>query len=276
MNDWQQQGQAQQGQPGYQDGHAQGAYAPDVQLGEIYQEDINAYVAKVFGWMFIGLLVTAAATLGIIYMTTVNYDFSALAMQLFIPVVIVELVLVVVLSARVTKMNPFTAKALYLVYAALNGLTFGFVAVLFAYAVADGMYTVAMAFGITAATFGVMAAYGLTTKQDLTRFGNLFKMALIGLIIAIVANMFFGNGLMDLVICVAGLFIFMGLVAYDTNKIKNHYAHIALAEGGAEAVGARIDQTSLASNLAIVGALMLYLDFINMFWFILRLLGRNR
>jgi FtsH-binding integral membrane protein len=167
-------------------------------------------------------------------------------------------------------MNPGTSKFLFLLYAAMNGLTFGFVAILFAYQVFyNPMQTVGLAFGI-------MAVYGLVTKTDLTRFGNLLFMGLIGLIIASVANAWFiGSWGFDFLIIVFGLFLFMGLTAYHANRIKLHYAQIALNPNAAAQMGLNVDQEGLASKLAISGALSLYLAFINMFWFILRLLARR-
>jgi len=271
-----QQSQAQQAQQGYYEE----AQPQVIDIGMVDADAVNAYMAKVFGWMFIGLMVTAATTVAIIYGMDTSAAFesfvwTALGGNLFFVILIAQIGLVWAISGRVAKMNPGTAKALYLLYATLNGLTFGFVAVLFAYALLDGMFTIGLTFGITAVTFGIMAIYGLTTKTDLTRFGNLFFMGLIGLIIASVANWFIGGAMLDLVIIVFGLFLFMGLTAYHTNNIKNNFARIALSPDGAYAVGARVDQEALASNLAITGALSLYLAFINMFMFILRLLSRR-
>jgi FtsH-binding integral membrane protein len=266
----------QRAQQGYYETTAQ----PVVDIGLVDEEAVNGYIARVFGWMFIGLLVTALTTVGIIYGMAVSPAFEEFiygALNLFLLIVIAEFAMVWAISGRVTRMNPSTAKALYLLYAVLNGLTFGFIAVLFAYTYVDGLYTIGLAFGITALSFGVMALYGLVTKTDLTRFGNLFVMGIFGLIIAMVVNgLFIGSWGFDFLIIIGGLLLFMGLTAYKTNTIKHHYAQIALSQNGAEAVGAHIDQEALASNLAISGALSLYLAFINMFWFILRLLARMR
>ncbi|MCL2605281.1 MAG: Bax inhibitor-1/YccA family protein [Defluviitaleaceae bacterium] len=265
----------QQAQQGYYESTQQA-----VDIGMVEEEAINGYIAKVFGWMFVGLLVTALSTVAIIYFMNVNIMFQDFIMGSpwpFLVAVIATFGLVWAISGRVTTMNPGTCKALFMLYAALNGLTFGFVAVLFAYMYVDGLYTIGMAFGITAVSFGIMAVYGLVTKSDLTRFGNLFFMALIGLIIASFANaLFIRSWGFDFLIIVFGLLLFMGLTAYKTNMIKNHYAQIALSPNAAEAYGARVDQEGLASNLAISGALSLYLSFINMFWYILRLLARLR
>ena len=245
-------------------------YGPDViDVNQVDQESVNAYIVKVFGWMFAGLLITAVTTMGIVYGISTSYAFAQMMdslLNMFLVIFIAKVLAIGWLSARVTQMNPVTAKLIYITYAVVNGLTFGLVAVLFA-AQVGGIYTLGMAFGITAASFGIMAVYGLTTRKDLTAFSSLFRMGLIGLIIASVANMFLGNSMMDFIICVVGLFIFLGLTARDTNMIKHQFAQVALKEGS---------NSPVASNLAIMGALMLYLNFINMFMFILRLLGRNR
>jgi hypothetical protein len=263
-----------------QQGYYQDAAQQAIDITMVDEEAVNGYMARVFGWMFIGLLVTAVTTVGIIYGIDASPIFAQgveTAFNLFLFIVIAQLALVWAISGRVTKMNPGISKFLFIVYAAMNGLTFGFVAILYAYQVfANPLATIGLAFGVTSVSFGIMAVYGLLTKNDLTRFGNLFFMGLIGLIIASFANWFIGGAMLDLVVIVGGLFLFMGLTAYHTNRIKHHYAQVALSQNGAQAVGASIDQEALASNLAITGALSLYLAFINMFWFILRIMGRMR
>ena len=254
--------------------------AADPRLAHVEESAVNAYVVKVFGWMFLGLLITTLSTAAIVAGINVSEAFTAFintAFQMIIIIFIGQVVLVGFISARVTKMNPVTAKLLYLVYAAVNGLTFGLIAVLFA-AEIGGMHVLGMAFGLTAASFGAMALYGYATGKDLTQFSSLLRMALIGLILVMVVNIFLRSDAMGFLISIVGLFIFLGLVAADTNKIKNHFARIALGstDESNRAMGITIDQEALASNLAIAGALMLYLDFINIFMFILRLLGRRR
>jgi FtsH-binding integral membrane protein len=181
------------------------------------------------------------------------------------------------MSARVHRMHPSTAKLLYTIYAVLNGLTFGLVVYIFgAYVV--GMSTVVAAFGITAVSFGAMAIYGLVTENDLTRIGNLVIMGLFGIIIAGVVNIFLGNSMLEFIILVGGLGIFLVLVATHTNRIKNCYAQVVL--NGENPDGSLTwEQEAFASNLAIHGALTLYLAFINIFLRILLLLasrGRRR
>ncbi|MCL2190277.1 MAG: Bax inhibitor-1/YccA family protein [Defluviitaleaceae bacterium] len=272
---WEKEQNAQQAQQGYYEEATQ----PIIDIGMVEEDAVNAYMARVFGWMFIGLLVTAFSTLAIIWGMDNSPAFQDLIWNtpmLFIGVVVVEFILVIAISARVTTMNPGTAKFMFMLYAVLNGLTFGFIAVLYASMFMDGLFTVALAFGITAVCFGVMAVIGMTTQTDLTRFSNLFIMGLVGLIIASLANVFFiGSMGFDFLIIIFGLFLFMGLTAYHANRIKLHYAQIALNPNAAQQMGLRVDQEGLASNLAISGALSLYLAFINMFWFILRLLARR-
>ena len=248
------------------------------EISQCDQRAMNAYIAKVFGWMFIGLMVTALTTFAILYGINVNDGYNAFADFVFRwqsavwVVFIVEFAIVIALSARVAKMNPSTARLMYLVYAILNGFTFGLFAVIYAYTVGAGMETLGLAFGITAVSFGIMAVYGLVTKADLTRFGNLLWMGLIGLIIMSVANIFMGNGMVDFLICVVGLVLFLGITAHRTHMIKHHFAQVALSTEDEDENG-DIRQSAVASNMAIVGALMLYLAFLNIFMFVLRLLG---
>ena len=252
-------------------------YSNVIDVNQLDQHAVNAYVTKVFGWMFFGLLVTALTTFGIIWGININEafaDFIIGMQQIVFWVFIAEFALVIAISARVAKMNPSTAKLLYLIYAILNGFTFGLFAVLYAYHTGGGIQTLGLAFGITAVCFGIMAAYGLITKADLTRFGNLLFMGIIGLIIVSVVNIFMGNGFIDFLICVVGLFLFLGITAHRTHMIKHHFAYVALSAEGQEVDEYGYSrQSALASNLAIVGALMLYLAFLNIFMFILRLMG---
>ena len=244
-------------------------------VNQVDQYAINAYIARVFGWMFFGLLLTAVTTFGILYGINISYAFASFIVgmqQIVLVVFIAQFALVVALSNRVTKMNPSTAKLLYILYAMLNGFTFGLFAVLYSYHSGGGIYTLGIAFGLTAVCFGIMATYGLITKADLTRIGNLLFMGLIGLIIISIVNIFIGSGMMDFLICVGGLFLFLGITAHRTHMIKHYFAQVAVNSQTTDEYG-YTTQSALASNLAIVGALMLYLAFINMFMFILRLLG---
>ena len=256
--------------------------AADPRLAHVEESAVNSYVVKVFGWMFLGLLVTTIATMAIVVGIGASEAFEATVFSLLqFPGILVvfgaQIALVWIISARVMTMNPATAILLYVIYASVNGLTVGLIAILFSMQI-GGMHVLGTAFGLTALSFGAMALYGYITGRDLTQFSSLLRMALFGLILVMVVNIFLGSDTMGFAISIVGLFIFLGLVAADTNKIKNHFARVALGstDESRAAMGTTLDQQALASNLAIVGALMLYLDFINIFLFILRLLGSRR
>jgi FtsH-binding integral membrane protein len=164
--------------------------------------------------------------------------------------------LVFFLSFRIHAMSFATAQTVFWIYAALMGI--GLAPIFLLYTAAS----VAQVFFVTSATFGAMSLWGYTTKRDLTSWGSFLFMGLIGIIIASLANLFFQSGTMSLVISIIGVIVFTGLTAYDTQKIKEEY-------------DVRLDG-SIAGKNAIMGALRLYLDFINLFLMLLRLLGDRR
>ena len=167
------------------------------------------------------------------------------------------LAFVLVMSFAFKKLSSFALLGLFILYAVVMGLSMSFI--FLAYTASS----IASTFFITAATFGVMAVLGYTTKQDLTKFGSILIMALIGIIIASVVNMFLGNGMLDIIISCVGVLVFIGLTAYDVQKLKR--------------IGAGVEYGSESSNkLAIMGALNLYLDFVNLFMMLLRLFGDRR
>ena len=227
------------------------------------EEGLNKYIAGVFGWTFLGLFVTAITVgffiAGLIFSPTVA-NVLAFSLEYMLFLSIAQLGLVFMFSRKIATMKPLNAKLLYLFYAMSNGIFFTWVALSF------NAQILVLSFLITAVSFGSMALYGMFTKSDLTSMGNILKMAVIGLIISIVANMFIGSSTLDLIICVAGLFIFLGLTVHDTKKIKDFY--YSSVERGEES-------SDLTKNLAIYSALGLYLNFINIFMFILRLLSRG-
>ena len=213
------------------------------------------FITKVYGWMSIGLALTG----------TVAYFVSSspAILQLifgnkliFWGLIIGELLMVGYLAAAVTRMSAATATLVYLLYAVLNGVTLSGIFIMYTGASIMGTFL------ITGGTFAAMSIYGYFTKQDLTRAGNLLFMALIGLVIASVVNIFFRNPIMYWIITYAGILIFVGLTAYDTQKIKQ--MNIIGNEG-----------TEEDHKEAIMGALTLYLDFINLFLYLLRLFGRS-
>jgi len=216
----------------------------------------QAFVTKVYGWMCTALLTTALVSWYVV--TTPSIMRTIFGNQMFFfGLIIAELGLVIGLSAAINRLSGMAATALFFVYAALNGTT---LSVIF---IAYTMESVTSAFLVTAGTFGVMSFYGYVTKRDLTSWGNLLFMGLIGIIIASVVNMFVASTFLYKTITYAGVLIFVGLTAYDTQKIKQM--------GGQIQAGTEIERKG-----AILGALRLYLDFINLFLMILRLMGRRR
>jgi FtsH-binding integral membrane protein len=213
------------------------------------------FVTRVFAWMAFALILT-----GVVAAVAANTELGmsiARTRGLFFGLIIGELVLVMALSAGIGSMSASTATLLFIVYSGVNGLTLSVIFLAFTQA------SIASTFLVTAATFGAMALYGYTTKRDLTAIGSLCFMGLIGIIIASVVNFFFHNEAIYWAVTYIGILIFVGLTAYDTQKLK------AMAASGA-ATGETGDK------LAILGALALYLDFINLFLLLLRLMGRRR
>ena len=178
----------------------------------------------------------------------------ALSGGAFIVLILVELGVVFWLSSQAMRISATAATAGFLIYAALNGLTMSYIFIVYTSA------SIASTFFITAGTFAAVSIYGWTTKKDLTSLGSFFIMGLIGIIIASVVNMFMRSPILYWIISYAGVGLFIGLTAYDTQKLKN------------------IQQSNpnAPDQLAILGALKLYLDFINMFIFMLRIFGRRR
>jgi FtsH-binding integral membrane protein len=172
-------------------------------------------------------------------------------------VMLAPLALVFLLSFRIMQMSQAAAQATFWAYAAMVGASLASILIVYTGA------SVAMTFFVTAGTFGAMSLWGYTTKRDLTGFGNFLFMGLIGILLASLANFFFKSSAVNFVISVLGVLIFTGLTAWDTQKIKNTY----YAVGGDVAV---------AGKAAIMGALALYLDFLNIFLFLLRFMGNRR
>ena len=179
---------------------------------------------------------------------------------LFYILLLAEVLLVVGLSSAIKSISPLAATCGFLVFAALNGVTLSWIFLAFS---KDSITTTFLS---TSLTFGAMGVYGWVTKRDLTSFGNLAFMLLIGLIISSLINLFWGNSTFDLIISAVGILVFVGLTAYDTQKIKA--LSLAIADGEVS--------DSDGKKLAIFGALELYLDFINLFLYLLRFLGNRK
>jgi FtsH-binding integral membrane protein len=220
------------------------------------QREQARFITKVFGWMSVALAITGAMAM---YTATSESLLSFVfgSKITFFGLIILELVLVGFLSARIRRMNVNTATAIFIGYSLLNGLTLSSIFLVYTSS------SIATTFFITAGTFAVFALVGYTTKTDLTRLGSLLFMAVIGIIIASVVNMFLGSSQLDYIISFVGVLVFTGLVAYDTQKIKE--MNIIGNEG-----------TDQDRKEAIMGALTLYLDFINLFIFLLRLFGDRK
>jgi uncharacterized protein len=173
--------------------------------------------------------------------------------------IIGELVLVLGLTFALRRLSPTVAAIMFIAYALLNGLTLSLIFIVY------NIGAIYLAFFTTAGTFAAMSVLGYTTELDLSQYRTYFIMALIGLVIAMVVNMFLRSSGLDLIISMAGVVIFTALTAYDTQKIKRWAADPAFNEDG-----------SLLMKISIIGALTLYLDFVNLFLFLLRLFGRRR
>jgi len=216
----------------------------------------RTFITKVYGWMSLALIVTAFTSLVVVSNPQLLTAIVGNKL-IFFGLIIGELALVGSLAGWVTRMSASTATAVFLAYSVLNGLTLSVIFLLFT---AESLATT---FFITAGTFGAMSVYGYTTQQDLTTVGNLCFMGLIGVILASIANWFFDNSSVYWITTYVGILVFVGLTAYDTQKIKQ--MNVIGNEGSEE------DRKE-----AIMGALTLYLDFINLFLLLLRLFGRRR
>ena len=215
-----------------------------------------ALMRKVFVWMTLALAITGLTAFGVATSPSlVSMIFGSKVM--FWGLIIAEFALVFAISGAIHKLSLSTATLLFILYSVVNGATLSVIFFAFSTAV------IAMTFFITAGTFGAMALVGYTTKTDLSSMGKILIMALIGIIIASVVNMFVGSSGFDLIISYVGVLIFVGLTAYDTQKIK-------------EMCQMAPDAGESAQKLALLGALTLYLDFINLFLYLLRIFGNNK
>lgn len=210
---------------------------------------VRTFMARTYSWMAAGLALTA----GVAYLTAQNEALALQVFQLRMPLMLAQLALVFGLSMFAQRLSSAVAGMLFIAYAALTGLTFS--AILLAY----DPSAVTAAFASTAGTFGLMSVAGFVIKKDLSSLGRFFMFAVIGLFVALIVNMFVASGPLTLVISVVGVLLFAGLTVYDTQMLRK------LALSGISGEN--------AERAAINGALALYLDFINMFLFILRLFG---
>ena len=210
---------------------------------------------KVYVWMTLALVITGATAYGVA--TSPGLMMTIATNQLlFWGLIIAEFGLVIAISAAINKLSLTTATLLFILYSVINGATLSFIFAVYT------MSSIASVFFITAGTFAVMAVVGYTTKKDLTSMGKILLMALIGIIIATVVNIFLKSTGLEMVVSYLGVLIFVGLTAYDSQKIKLMLQTAPDAGEGAQ-------------KLALLGALSLYLDFVNLFIYLLRIFGRR-
>lgn len=216
---------------------------------------VGSFLRSVYAWMFLGLLFTAA-TAFVVSSSQILAQFILGNLFVFYGLILIELVLVFLLAARIKNMPYSTSAGLFLLYAILNGATFA--SIFFVYSGAS----IVLAFAGTAIMFGVVSLYGFITKKDLTGLGHFMGMALLGLIVVSLIDLFFASQTLDWITSWAGVIIFTALTAYDTQKIKKLY----------EGMHSNTDRQSAS----LMGALTLYLDFINLLLDLLRIFGRRR
>jgi uncharacterized protein len=236
----------------------------------VVDEGLRAYMLRVYNYMVLGLAITGLAALGI-YMLSVTTD-PALAVgkvrnimltqvgyTLFVSpmkwvVILAPLALVFFLSFRIQNMRPATAQLTFWIYAALVGVSLGSIFLIYTHT------SIVRVFFITAASFGALSLWGYTTNRDLTGMGSFLIMGLFGIIIASLVNIFLVSSMMQWIISVVGVVVFAGLTAYDTQRLKNEYVYGAM-------------DGEVMERSAIMGALSLYLDFLNLFTMLLHLMG---
>ena len=233
----------------------------------VMDEGLRAYMLKVYNYMATGVLLTGIVALISFKISVVTdasgaiVSFTEFGNALFFSgfkwlVMLAPLGIVFYMSFGINKMSSSKAQTVFWIFAALMGLSLSWILLVY-----TGK-SVARVFFITSATFGAMSIYGYTTKRDLTKLGSFLMMGLIGIIIASLVNIFMKSSIMYFVISILGVLIFVGLTAYDTQKIKNMYV--------------ASDSGELLGKKAVMGALTLYLDFINLFIMLLRLFGQRR
>ncbi|MBR5323320.1 MAG: Bax inhibitor-1/YccA family protein [Muribaculaceae bacterium] len=217
---------------------------------------VGSLMKSVYMWMTLALGITGVVALYVAQSSDLLYTIFSNSI-LFWGLVIAEFVLVMVISARLLKMSFSTALLLFMLYSVINGLTLSVIFALYTKA------SVASTFFVTAGTFGVMSLIGYFTKKDLSKLGGILFMLLIGLVIATLVNIFWANDTLYWITTYAGVLIFVGLTVYDTNKIKRM-------------LECSYGEDEMTQKLALMGALTLYLDFINLFLYLLRILGDRK
>ncbi len=236
-------------------------YQSRAQTGEMIDQGLRSYMLKVYNLMALGLAITGVAAYLAFNFAVQNGQLTQFGVLLFQSplrwvVILAPLAAVFFLSFRINRMSVAAAQTTFWVYAALVGLSLSSIFLVYTQS------SITQTFFVTAASFGALSLYGYTTKRDLSAMGSFLMMGLFGLIIASIVNIFLASSAMQFAISVIGVLIFAGLTAYDTQRIKELYY---------EADGADV-----AGRKAIMGALTLYLDFINLFMFLLQFMGNRK
>jgi FtsH-binding integral membrane protein len=229
----------------------------NLQMNEQSGTIARTFIANVFSWMFLALAITAATSWYFAESGMVKYLFSSTGLNILGWIVMLSpFGFVIALSAGIQRFSAYTMTLLFILYSIVMGISLSFIFLAFTHS------SIALTFVSTSVMFGVMAVAGYTTKTDLTKMGSLLFMALIGIVIASVINMFMRSSGLDFIISIAGVIIFTGLTAWDVQKIKR--------------IGEQATEGEMTKKLTIFGALTLYLDFINLFLFLLRFMGNNK
>ncbi|AHF86022.1 membrane protein [Rhizobium leguminosarum bv. trifolii WSM1689] len=236
-------------------------YQSRAQTGEMIDQGLRAYMLKVYNLMALGLAITGVAAYLSFQFAFANGELTAFGQAIYVSplkwvVILAPLALVFFLSFRINRMTVAAAQTTFAVYAALVGLSLSSIFLIY-----TGQ-SVVQTFFVTAASFGALSLYGYTTKRDLSAMGSFLIMGLFGLIIAMLVNVFLASSAVQFAISVLGVLIFAGLTAYDTQRIKELYLEA--------------DDVAVAGRKAIMGALTLYLDFINLFMFLLQFMGNRK
>ncbi|WP_064683836.1 Bax inhibitor-1/YccA family protein [Rhizobium bangladeshense] len=236
-------------------------YQSRAQTGEMIDQGLRTYMLKVYNLMALGLAITGVAAYLSFQFAFANGEITAFGQAIYLSplkwvVILAPLALVFFLSFRIHNMTVSAAQTTFAIYAALVGLSLSSIFLIY-----TGQ-SVVQTFFVTAASFGALSLYGYTTKRDLSAIGSFLIMGLFGLIIASLVNVFLASSAMQFAISVIGVLIFAGLTAYDTQRIKELYYEA--------------DDVAVAGRKAIMGALTLYLDFINLFMFLLQFMGNRK
>ncbi|MBY5360504.1 Bax inhibitor-1/YccA family protein [Rhizobium leguminosarum] len=236
-------------------------YQSRAQTGEMIDQGLRAYMLKVYNLMALGLAITGVAAYLSFQLAFANGELTAFGQAIYVSplkwvVILAPLALVFFLSFRINTMTVAAAQTTFAVYAALVGLSLSSIFLIY-----TGQ-SVVQTFFVTAASFGALSLYGYTTKRNLSAMGSFLIMGLFGLIIASLVNIFLASSAVQFAISVLGVLIFAGLTAYDTQRIKELYLEA--------------DDVAVAGRKAIMGALTLYLDFINLFMFLLQFMGNRK